>query len=45
MIGFVVWGRVRLKIRIRVGVTCNISVYLWSNCRRSKCTFVYGCEF
>ena len=37
MIGFVVRGRVRLKIRVRVGVTFNISVYHWSNCRRSKC--------
>ena len=40
MIGFLVQGRVRIKIRIwvrvRVGVTFNISVYHWSNCRRSK---------
>ena len=41
MIGFLVQGRVRIKIRIRVRVRVrvmfNISVYHWSNCRRSKC--------
>ena len=43
MIGFLDWGRVRIKIRIRVrvsvrvGVMCNVRVYRWSNCRRSKC--------
>ena len=40
MIGILVWGRVRIKIRIGVGVMFNISVYHWSKCRRSKrCTF------
>ena len=34
--GFLVWGRVRIKIRIRVGVAFNVSVYHSSNCRRSK---------
>ena len=41
MIGLLVRGRVRIKIRfrdsVRVGVTFNVSVYYWSNCRRSKC--------
>ena len=37
MIGFLVGDRVRIKIRIRVGVTFNVSIYHWSNCRRSKC--------
>ena len=39
MTGFLVRGRVRIKIRvrIRVAVTFNVSVYHWSNCRRSKC--------
>ena len=43
MIGFLVWGRVRLQIRIRVmvriavGVMFNVSVYHWSNCHRSNC--------
>ena len=35
MIGFLVWGRV--SIRVRVGVTFNVRVYHWSNCHRSKC--------
>ena len=39
MIGCLVRGRVRItiRIRIRVGVLFNVSVYHWSNCRRSKC--------
>ena len=45
MIGLLVrdWVRVKIMIRdkVRVGVTFNITVYHWSNCRRSKChTFV-----
>ena len=45
MIGFLVRVRVRVRIRIwirvrvRFGVTFNVSVYRWSNCRRSKITF------
>ena len=47
MIGFLVRGRVRIKmmirVRVRVGVTFNVSVYHWSNCRGSKCcTFLLG---
>ena len=34
-IGFLARGRVMIKIRVRVGVTFNVSVYHWSNCRRS----------
>ena len=39
MIVFLVRGRVGVKIsiRVRVGVTFSVSVYHWSNCRRSKC--------
>ena len=41
MIGFLVRGRVRIKIRFRVrvrrGVTFNVRVYHWSNCLGSKC--------
>ena len=39
MIGFLVQGRVRIRIRVRdgVGVTFNVSVYHWSTCHRSKC--------
>ena len=39
MIGFLVRGKVRIKIgiRVRVGVTFNVRVSHWSNCRRSKC--------
>ena len=41
MIGFLVRGRVRIKnrnrVRVRVGVTFNVRLYRWSNCRRSKC--------
>ena len=35
MIGFLVRGRVRIKIRIRVrdGVMFNVQVYHWSKCR------------
>ena len=50
MIGFLVQGRVRIKIMIRVmvmvmvmvGVTFNVRVYHWSNCRRSKCRTFSG---
>ena len=42
MIGFGVQGRLRIKIRIRVGVMCNISAYRWTNCCRSKCTFIFN---
>ena len=45
MIGYLVRGRVRIKImiRVRVGVTFNVMVYHRSNCRRSKyCTFPSG---
>ena len=46
MIGFLVRGKVRIKIRVRVGVTFNVRVYRWSNCRRSKCrTFVSYTSF
>ena len=39
MIGFLVRSRVRIKmlIRVRVGVTYNVRVYHWSNSRRSRC--------
>ena len=41
MIGCLVWGRVRSKIRIRfrVRVTINI-IYHWSSCRRSKMLYI-----
>ena len=50
MIGFLVRGRVRIKmmirvtVRVRVGVTFNVMVYHRSNnCRQSKCcTFLAG---
>ena len=42
MIGFWVQGRVGIKIKIRVGVRFNVSVYHWSNCRRSKWHTVRG---
>ena len=35
VIGFLV--RSRVGIRVRVGVMFNVSIYHWSNCRRSKC--------
>ena len=35
--GFLVPGRVRIEIRGRDGVSFNVSIYHWSNCRRSKC--------
>ena len=35
-IGFLVRDRLRIKIRIRVGVTFDASVNHWSTCRRSK---------
>ena len=43
MIGFLVQGRVRVKIRnlelgLRLGVSVTVSVYHWSNCHRSNCT-------
>ena len=43
MIGFLVRGRVRVKliirirVMVRVGDTFNFSVYHGGNCRRSKC--------
>ena len=47
VIGFLVLGRARIKImirigvRVRVGVTFNVIIYHWSNCRRSNCrTFI-----
>ena len=43
MIGFLIQGRVRIRIRVRVRVRVmfKVSIYYWSNCRRSKChTFV-----
>ena len=46
MIGFLVQGRVRIKLRIRVGITFKVSVYLWSNCGRSKCrTFDHSAKY
>ena len=47
MIGFLVQDRVRIKIKIRVKVkvTFHISVYHWSNCRRSKCRAFHGSVF
>ena len=42
MIGLLVRGRVRIKIRVRVGVTFNVRVYHWSNCHRSKCILFKG---
>ena len=48
MIGFLILGRVMIKIRVRVGVTFNVRVYRWSCCRRSKCrTFgkIIECSF
>ena len=48
MIGFLVRGiyrvRVKIRIRVRVGVKFKVSVYHWSNCRRSKCTFIVRTE-
>ena len=47
MIGFLVRGRVRIKIRVMfrvrawVAVMFNVSVNHWSNCRRSKCRTFY----
>ena len=37
MIVFLVRDEVRIKVRVRAGVTFNVGVYHWSNCRRSKC--------
>ena len=28
-----------IRNRVKVGVTFNVSIYHWSKCRRSKCTF------
>ena len=47
---FLVRGSVRITIRIkdrvRIGITFNVRVYHWRNCRRSKCrTFVLTCRF
>ena len=44
-IGFLAPGRVimKIRIRIRVGVTFNVKVYHWSKCCRSKCrTFPFN---
>ena len=50
MIGFLVQGKVRImikfRVRVRVGVTFNVSIYRRSNCRRSKCrTFQFQSMF
>ena len=29
--------KIRIRVRVRVGATFNVSVYHWSDCRRSKC--------
>ena len=44
IIGFLVWDRAMIKIRVRVGVSFNVGIYHRSNCRRSNCTFEIECD-